>query len=112
MKKKIIYVDLDGTLCSQTNSNYEKAKPYNDAINKINELYDKDNIIVIYTARFMGRTNNNVETAKELGYDFTLKQIKSWGLKFHELKMGKPQFDIIIDDKSYNYNKDWIKGLK
>ena len=25
--------------------------------------------------------------------------------------MGKPSFDIIIDDKAYNYNKDWINDF-
>ena len=107
MKKKVIYIDIDGTICTQTDSQYEKAKPFNKAIKKINELYSQGNTIIVYTARFMGRTNNNYDEAYKLGYNFTLNQLKSWGLKFHELKMGKPQFDLLIDDKTYNYNQNW-----
>ena len=28
--------------------------------------------------------------------------------KFHELILGKPEYDIIIDDKHFNYNDSWI----
>ena len=107
MKKKVIYIDIDGTICTQTDSQYEKAKPFNKAIKKINKLYSQGNTIIVYTARFMGRTDNNYDKAYKLGYNFTLNQLKSWGLKFHELKMGKPQFDLLIDDKTYNYNQNW-----
>lgn len=111
MIKKVFLVDIDGTLCTQTKSEYEKAKPYKNAIKKINSLYDDGNQIIIYTARFMSRAKGNRDKAYELGYSFTLNQLKSWGLKFHELKMGKPHFDICIDDKSYNYNNKWIEKL-
>ena len=26
--------------------------------------------------------------------------------------MGKPSYDLIVDDKSYNYNNSWIKDLE
>ena len=112
MKKKTIYIDIDGTICSQVNSDYSKAKPYAKAIKKINELYEKGNTIVMYTSRYMKRTNNDSDKVHSLGYDFTLNQLQSWGIKFHKLKMGKPQFDILIDDKAYNYNTKWFELLK
>ena len=28
-----------------------------------------------------------------------LEQLNKWGAKFHELKMGKPAYDLFIDDK-------------
>ena len=34
--------------------------------------------------------------------DITEKQLKSWGAKYHELKMGKPAYDLFIDDKNIN----------
>ena len=111
MKEKVIFVDIDGTLCSQTKSDYINAIPFPSAINKVNELYDEGNRIVIYTARYMSRGNNDIKKVNELGYEFTLNQLKSWGLKFHELKMGKPQFDMLIDDRAYNYNDSWLKTL-
>ena len=111
MKNKVIYVDIDGTICSQTTGDYEKAIPFKKAIHKINSLYEDGNKIVIYTSRYMKRSKDNSDIAKKVGYETTLNQLKAWGLKFHQLKMGKPQFDIIIDDKAYNYDKSWIKSL-
>ena len=35
----------------------------------------------------------------------TKKQLKMWGVKYHELIFGKPSYDIIVDDKSILYNK-------
>jgi hypothetical protein len=55
----------------------------------------------------MGRSNDNAVLAKKKGYQFTFKQLKKWELNFHKLIFGKPSFDIIIDDKSLFYKKDW-----
>ena len=30
-----------------------------------------------------------------------------WGAKFHELRMGKPSFDVYICDKSINAKNGW-----
>ena len=43
--------------------------------------------------------------AKKQGYETTFKQLKKWGLNFHELKMGKTSYDLIIDDKSLGFKK-------
>ena len=59
----------------------------------------------------MGRTQNNAKKAQKLGYEQTFKQLKSWGVLFHELLMGKPSYDILIDDKSFNYDESWIEKL-
>ena len=109
--KKIFCFDLDNTICNTKKNKYKKATPKKNVIKLINQLYDKGHIIKIYTARFMGRTNNNIDESYSLGYEKTLKQLNNWGLKFHELIMGKPSYDILIDDKAYNYNEDWIQKL-
>ena len=38
--------------------------------------------------------------------DVTRNQLDSWGVKYHDLKLGKPQYDLFIDDKALNTN-DW-----
>ena len=48
----------------------------------------------------MGRNNDNISKAKSKGKKLTEKQLKKWNLKYHKLIMGKPSFDILIDDKS------------
>ena len=57
----------------------------------------------------MGRANENVKKAKILGYKFTHNQLKAWNVKFDKLIFGKPSFDIFIDDKSFNFDKNWFK---
>ena len=39
IRKKVICVDLDGTICSLTKGNYLSAKPKMKAVKKINSLY-------------------------------------------------------------------------
>tara|TARA_B100001248_G_C27154675_1_gene350660 strand:+ start:207 stop:521 length:315 start_codon:yes stop_codon:yes gene_type:complete len=95
----IIFVDIDDTICyyegdDKKDLDYNKAKPYYDRIKKINEMYDCGNTIVYWTAR---GTKTGIKWFKT-----TLKQLNDWGVKFHELRMGKPNYDIFIDDKNIN----------
>ena len=111
MGSRVLAFDIDGVICKTTDSDYQNSIPKVRAIKKINSLYDDGNEIIIFTARFMGRTNNNYEKAHALGYDFTLKQSKSWNVKFNKLIFGKPSFDLLIDDKAFNFSEDWIKKI-
>ncbi|VVC02137.1 Uncharacterised protein [uncultured archaeon] len=110
--KKTVCFDLDGVVCSQTGGDYGSASPNKDAISLINGLYEKGNRVVIYTSRFMGRNNSDVIKTHKEGYDFTVKQLKSWGVKFHELSMGKPRYDLVVDDKALFYREDWAEIKK
>ena len=105
---KILCFDIDGVICNNTWGKYENAIPNMQAIKKINELYEQKFIIKLYTARFMGRNNEKVSKVYQTGFEFTKQQLEKWNIKYHELIMGKPSYDIIIDDKSINYSKDWI----
>ena len=111
MEKKVFAIDIDGVICKTENSDYSLSQPNIKVINKINALFDEGNKIIIFTARFMGRTNNNYQKAYELGYKFTLNQLQSWNLKFNELILGKPSFDLLIDDKAINYDETWIEEI-
>ncbi len=92
-------IDIDGTICT-TDCDYSNARPYKEIIKKINSLFDEGHTIIFYTSRgYKSGTD---------WYDFTKKQIDNWGVKYHELKMGKPQFDIFIDDKAIS-NIEWYR---
>ena len=91
--------DIDGTICSLTNGNYGFAIPYTNRIEKINKLYEEGHIIIFQTARGMGRSKNSVAYARASFEDMTREQLKGWGVKFHDLFMGKPSGDVYIDDK-------------
>ena len=106
--KKICF-DIDGVICTNTWGKYQKAKPINKNITKINSLYEEGNIIILFTARFMGKNNESIEAAYNEGYEFTKNQLREWGVKYHTLKMGKPSYDMIIDDKHFNYSESWLK---
>lgn len=91
-QSKIIYVDIDGTICTLV-ENYNDAKPIPAHIDKINKLYDEGHQIVYYTAR-------GQKTKKDWN-DLTFRQLNEWGCKFHELKMNhKPHYDLMICDKT------------
>lgn len=105
---KTFCFDLDGVLCTNTWGEYDKANPISLAINKVNLLYDKGHKIIIFTARYMGISDEDINTAYTKGYDLTKSQIDSWGIKYHKLILGKPSYDVIIDDKHYNYSDSWL----
>ena len=92
MKNRIYCIDIDGTICRIDGTDYSKAKPFKDRIKQINKLYDSGNTIIYFTARGYVTGQDWEKT--------TLKQFKEWGVKFTELKFGKPNADIYIDDKS------------
>ncbi len=90
----IYYIDIDGTICTITAGDYSKAQPIQKRIDAFNVFFDLGNTIIYYTAR--GATS---------GIDWrelTEKQLKEWGVKYTELKMGKPHYDFWIDDKATN----------
>ena len=111
--KKKIFFDIDGVICKvQKNNDYKKSKPIKKNIQFINKIPRNKYKIILFTSRFMGRTKGSKKKAAEIGYNFTKKQLKKWKLKYDKLIMGKPSYDLIIDDKSLSFKKNWIGELK
>jgi hypothetical protein len=108
---KTFCFDIDGVICQTQNNNYKSSKPNKKIINLINKLYLK-NRIIIFTARYMGRSDGRVNLAKKKGLKFTKNQLKSWGLNYHKLIMGKPSYDIFVDDKNLEFTSNWHIKLK
>lgn len=96
MQSKVIRVDIDGTICwtpSIDGKNiYEKSMPNKAKITVINALFRAGHIIIYWTAR--GSSSGNEWT------EFTEKQLDDWGCLRHGLEMGKPSYDLFIDDKN------------
>jgi hypothetical protein len=90
--------DLDNTFTKTIGSDYPNAQPIKQRIAEINRLYDEGAIVIIATSR-------GQQSGKDW-YNFTKKQLESWGVKYSEL-MLKPHYDKWIDDKAINA-KDWI----
>tara|TARA_R110000744_G_scaffold191376_1_gene310517 strand:+ start:466 stop:759 length:294 start_codon:yes stop_codon:yes gene_type:complete len=95
----IIYIDIDETICNTPESrDYSLASPIQENIDKANKLYDDGNTIIYWTARGTVSGINWQQT--------TFDQLTEWGAKFHDLKLGKPYYDLFIDDKNMN-TEDW-----
>jgi CMP-N,N'-diacetyllegionaminic acid synthase len=97
--------DLDGTLCTKRQLDYQNAEPFVDRILHVNKLYDDGHTIIIETARGSGITKGtdwNIITEEQLG---------RWGLNYHQLRIGvKINADIYIDDKGKNSEDYFKKG--
>ena len=112
MKKKYVFCfDLDNIIYKTNVRNYKNSIPNKKAIKLIDHLFQSGHIIIIFTARYMGRYNDNLNFAKKKGCKFTIKQLNKWVLKYNKLIMGKPSYDNFIDDKSYGYKKNWMPFL-
>jgi len=105
----VINFDIDGVLCNQVEGNYEDAKPNRPMIELVNRFYDRGCRIILHTSRFMGRTKGDAEAAIRMDHDFTCAQLKDWGVRYHELHMGKPRYDFVVDDRSVFYDPDCAK---
>jgi len=111
MKIQKICFDIDGVVCSTNNGDYNSSRPIRKNINKINALYDAGYKIILYTARYMGRSLDNEKKATKMAKKITLNQLRKWNVKYHLIKFGKPSFDLLVDDKSLFFKKNWNKNI-
>ena len=94
------FIDIDNTICTLDRPmDYASARPIKKAVQKVNALYEAGHFIVFWTAR-------GTVTGKDWRA-LTEEQLGCWGLKYHQLMFGKPDFDIFIDDKAFNA-KAWL----
>ena len=94
----IYMVDIDQTICltpfMDGKHRYDLSIPFRQRIEEINKLYDQGHTIKYWTARGSGSGLDWTE--------LTTQQLNDWGCKFHEVKLGKPSYDVWIDDKAFN----------
>ena len=99
------HIDIDGTICTvdsackDTLTRYQTAVPILERIEKVNRLYDEGHTITYWTARG-GESGLDLE-------DLTRAQLATWNCRYHVLTMGKPSYDVYIDDKSFNVDAFW-----
>lgn len=91
MKTERYVIDIDGTVIDSIlldNGDYIIMRHNQKVVDKINELYDNDNVIILHTGRHWDKL------------EITLEQLKDSGVKYHTLVMGKPTGDYYVDDKA------------
>lgn len=91
-----IIIDMDGTICSEERT-YSRclAQPKKNAKETINSLYEQGHTIIIYSARTW------------VEYEMTVDWLKRYGIKYHQLIMGKPVGDVWIDDRAFPFKDNW-----
>ena len=89
-----IIVDIDGTICNNTNGEYHLAKPFPERIKKLNAMRGLGYEIHYWTARGSGSGKDWRELTK--------KQLDEWGCQYDSWSVGKPSYDVWIDDKAFN----------
>lgn len=98
-----IYIDIDGVICTDENGRYHLAKPIQKNIDKIRKLYEAGHEIILWT----GRGSETKIDWKAI----TFQQIMKWRVAHHELRFGKPGFDILIDDRSVGSIDEALKRI-
>ena len=99
MKDKIVFVDIDETICFYKEEipldgkkDYNLAIPDHSNIQKINNLYNNGCKIIYWTAR---GSRSGIDWT-----EFTIEQLTSWGVLFHEVRCTKPYYDVFVEDRS------------
>ena len=100
---KTLVIDIDDTLIRSNRVScrrcgritYKNAKPIQDEIDYLNILFDRGYKIILYTGRGWDC------------YKFTVEQLFKFGVKYHDLVMGKPQ-GIYIDKDAKTTLKDFL----
>lgn len=116
MGSKVIAFDLDDVLCYRESelggkvNKYKSCKPVKEMIQIANQCYEKGYKVIIYTARGMTGLYGNTHDIYSNLYQLTKEQLKEWGIKHHQLIMGKAHYDLLIDDKAVNSGA--IKNLQ
>lgn len=87
-----IFVDFDSTLTTGDGDPWWEdpldEEPREEMIELVNDLYKQSFPIIIYTAR-------REEVREETEYF-----LKEWDVMYHSLRMEKPGFAFLIDDKA------------
>ena len=90
---KTFVFDVDGVIAKPVPDNdYNQAGPDPEMVEIINRLYDSGNRVVLHTAR---------GTVTGLDWrSITIRQLRDWGVRYHELHFGKPAGDFYVDDRN------------
>lgn len=88
-----IIIDVDGTIFTEEKTfSRSLAKPLPGAIENVNALYDEGHTIILYSSRSWQE------------FEMTMHWLDHYGIKYHQLYMGKPIGDVWIDDRAISFD--------
>lgn len=97
-----ICINLDGTISEfcETNESYADVLPKKGAKKFIDYLHKQGHIIIIYTTRNLQSQNHNMGR-------ITIEWLGRHHIYYDEIFFGKPNADIIIDDRAIRF-ESWL----
>ena len=100
IETKTLVVDVDDTISTHVNRNYDDAIPHLDIIKKLNDMHDAGWRIIYFTARGQVSCNGDVKLIERSRRPALEAWMQKYGVKYDELLFGKPLGVYYIDDKS------------
>ncbi len=98
-----IIIDLDDTICSTKNGDYENSIPKEKVIKKIKEYKNLGFEIIIYTSRNMRTYKSNVDLIKANTLPIIIRWLEKFDVPYDEIIVGKPWPSFggfYVDDKA------------
>lgn len=100
-------MDIDGTIC-ESNQNedgtydYPNATPIQPVIDRINQLYDQGNTIILSTARGMRTHKGDTKKIKQYVLPVLVEWLQKHNVKYHDVRIGKPwgEKPIYVDNRN------------
>ncbi len=105
MKRERIAFDMDDVICFRKSEEggvlkYHTCEPLPEGVRLVNECYDSGYHVAIFTARGMISCGGDLDVINRTIRPITEKQLSDWGVRYHELVMGKYPYDLLICDKA------------
>ena len=98
-----IIIDLDDTICSTKNGDYENSIPKEKVIKKIKDYKKLGFEIIIYTSRNMRTYKGNVDLIKANTLPIIIKWLEKFDVPYDQIIVGKPWPSFggfYVDDKA------------
>ena len=98
-----IIIDLDDTICSTKNGDYENSIPKEKVIKKIKDYKKLGFEIIIYTSRNMRTYKGNVELIQANTLPIIIRWLEKFDVPYDQIIVGKPWPSFggfYVDDKA------------
>ena len=103
MNNNKIIIDLDDTICSTKNGDYENSIPKEKVIKKIKEYKNLGFKIIIYTSINMRTYKANADLIKSNTLPIIIKWLEKFDVPYDQIIVGKPWPSFggfYVDDKA------------
>ena len=97
---KTIVFDVDDTVLTTKNRDYENSQPKMEVITGMRAMKEAGWTIILHTARGMGRSNGNIESVRQEVIEEIEKFCTKYDVPYDTIMIGKPWAAYYVDDKA------------